>query len=74
MLRHYAKRETDAIAANTGLQSSRGAKVDDWCSQYEDQFPSTRLDEVFLNTAIYWFDQSDIYERVLRPDTVWVSS
>lgn len=39
--------------------------VDAWCAEYQGAFARTRLLEVFLDTAVYWFDQSDRYERVV---------
>ena len=41
------------------------ARIDRWCDQYEARFESTRLLQVFVEHAVYWFDQGDRYERVV---------
>lgn len=39
--------------------------IDSWCDAYESSFTQIRLLEVFLDNAVYWFDQGERYERTL---------
>jgi hypothetical protein len=39
--------------------------IDDWCDEYVQAFDHTRLLEIYIDRAVYWFDQGDAYERTL---------
>lgn len=41
------------------------SQVDQWCDEYRTQSPSHRLIEIFMDTAIFVFDQHDERERVV---------